>query len=33
MTHPEKSAEYDFLMSEDYLDLVRGIQVNPYAML
>jgi len=33
MTHPEKFAEYDFLMSEDYLDLVRGIQVNPYAML
>ena len=33
MTHPEKSPEYDFLMSEDYLGLVRGIQVNPYAML
>ena len=33
MTHPEKSVEYDFLMSEDYLNLVRGIQLNPYAML
>ena len=33
MAHPEKSAEYDFLMSEDYLNLVRGIQVGPYTML
>ncbi len=33
MTHPEQSAEYDFLMSEDYLNLMRGIQVNSYAML
>jgi hypothetical protein len=33
MTHPEQSAEYDFLMSEDYLNLMRGIQVNSYATL
>ena len=33
MTHPEKSAEYDFLMSDDYVNLVRGIQVNSYAEL
>lgn len=31
MTHPEKTAEYDFLMSEDYLELMRGIHLNPYA--
>ena len=32
MTHPEKPAEYAYLMSEDYFELVRGIEVNPYVL-
>ena len=32
MTHPEKPEEYAFLMSDDYFQLVRGIEVNPYAL-
>jgi predicted glycoside hydrolase/deacetylase ChbG (UPF0249 family) len=31
MTHPEKTAEYEFLMSDEYLELMRGIQLHPYA--
>jgi hypothetical protein len=33
MTHPEKSPEFDWLMSEDFLTSTRGLKLVDYTRL